>query len=125
MAISRQRQWQIDQKAKGLCENCTNQTWRGGRCFRCTIASAFQTRGILKDAKKASRSWERFVAGMMARYTRILEDEGFAFESEASAVELIALADMKWAKFKKKKHVLEVISKFDERALMERFRGGK
>jgi len=125
---SRQAINQAAHRASGLCVRCTNPTWRGSFCFRCTLTIHFSKKGILKIARRSPKSWDKFVSGMMARYTRILEDEGFAFKAHQESEKLLVLAGMQWAKYKRKRQVLEIVSRFDERAIMERFRpstGGK
>ena len=34
MTLSRQRQWQLRQQAKGLCKYCNYKIFRNGRCKR-------------------------------------------------------------------------------------------
>jgi hypothetical protein len=77
--------------------------------------------GLLGKAKKEKKAWDRWVAGLMSRYTRILTDEGFTLDSATAPEGVVKLAGFTWAKYKAKKQLLEIVGKFDDRAIRERF----
>jgi hypothetical protein len=123
---SRQAEWAKAHRKSGLCTRDSRPAWKGGLCFQCALVVEFSKRGMLAEAKRHGPSWRKFVAGMAARYERILKVEGFAVDAVMGPELVIAESGMGiWAKYKERKKVLEIIARFDDRAIRERFRGAR
>lgn len=119
--LSRQRQTQLAHRALGLCEGCSAAVWEARRCFRCAVNYRANKMGLSAQRRRAPRAWATFVAGLEARYTKILYEEGFAVDAFKAPQALVAV--LPWAKYRLKKRVLEIVSLFDDRAIRKRFQG--
>lgn len=120
---SRQREHQIRRAEAGLCYTCEAPAWRNKVCIRCAIRKQFSRLGISGFAVRYSRSFDVFVAGMAARYERILVDEGFAVDAIREPEKIIEVSGVgAWAKRRLKRKVLEVIQRLDDKAIRERMR---
>lgn len=120
---TRQSLWQQEHAEAGLCGKCSRPLFKAGRCFRHSLTTALARRGILTLAKRNRTKFERFAAGMQARYERIVKDEGFAVDALREPEVVVDLVGFVWATGRERKKLLEVIAKFDDLAIRERFRG--
>ena len=111
----------LEKRKEGLCDSCARPVYSKRKCFRCDLVRAFAKRGLSKYRLRSKAAWERFVVGMAARYTRILEDEGFAVDAIREPQEVIRLSGMTWATGRNRRKVLEVIAQYDDRAIRKRF----
>lgn len=120
---SRQALWAKAHKAAGLCMRDSRPAWKSNLCFECNLKVRFSKVHLLNEALRHGPSWRKFVAGMSARYERIVTIEGFMVDAVMGPEKVLEAAGMKWAKYKKKKQVIEIINRFDDAAIRERIRG--
>lgn len=120
--VSRQTEWQRERRAEGVCFRCRGEVFKQGMCFRCHLTVRMRDRGISsKMVRRTQKAYETFVAGLYARYRRILEDEGFALNAITEPEAVLEAAAFPWARGRLKTKMLAVIAHYDDAALRERF----